>query len=622
MNSAKFGDSTAAVEFGYSASRSLAIQRSSVHIDSSTGVLFGWYHHSPDAISRSCAAVICNPLGYEYTHSHRSLRHLADHLARSGVSTLRFDYHGTGDSPGTDLDPDRLTCWQNSIQAAAKKARDLSACKEVCFIGIRMGASLAASIASAINVNLLVLWNPCISGRLYLREMQVIARAANDSTSTSDVPLESGGFQLTAETAQQISAINLLDFDFTSNQRVLILKRDDLAEETLLLSHLISKSVSATQMTIPGYAEMMAEPQFTAVPNLALDVISSWLIAHTHTESRTFNTVEKDDTGLIEFPFVRLDGTNCNLYEKSCRFGADNHLFGIITTKAQTQSPTNTAYVLINSGSVHHVGPNRLYIALARNIAASGASCFRIDIEGLGDSVLRKPGQENHPYTDSAVPDVGSALTYLRDQLGYKRFGLIGLCSGAHAAFHASVDFSEYEIVDTVIINPLTFHWREGMTLETTQHFQDAAYYKKSALNPNSWLKLLRGKVDILNLLRIGLTQLLVSVKARSDALAEGILPGAGTPLSRDLKKLFAHGRSLHMIIAAGDPGYDLLVAGAKGTATKGIKAGKITVSFIPNANHTFSQVKPRNELIHWLSAHVMAASKSKSTHDRKLTQR
>jgi len=76
------------------------------------------------------------------------------------------------------------------------------------------------------------------------------------------------------------------------------------------------------------------------------------------------------------------------------------------------------------------------------------------------------------------------------------------------------------------------------------------------------------------------------------------------------------------MIIAAGDPGYDLLVAGAKGTATKGIKAGKITVSFIPNANHTFSQVKPRNELIHWLSAHVMAASKSKSTHDRKLTQR
>jgi hypothetical protein len=35
------------------------------------------------------------------------------------------------------------------------------------------------------------------------------------------------------------------------------------------------------------------------------------------------------------------------------------------------------------------VGPNRLYVMLARSLAAMGSPCLRFDLEGIGDSVLR-----------------------------------------------------------------------------------------------------------------------------------------------------------------------------------------------------------------------------------------
>ncbi len=47
--------------------------------------------------------MLCAPIGSEYTRSHRSLRHLADRFARAGIPAVRFDYHGTGNSPGWSM---------------------------------------------------------------------------------------------------------------------------------------------------------------------------------------------------------------------------------------------------------------------------------------------------------------------------------------------------------------------------------------------------------------------------------------------------------------------------------------------------------------------------------------
>src|SRR5688572_6211085 len=139
--------------------------------------LFGWFH-APAASARDCVAVICAPVGPEYTRAHRTLRHLADRLAADGVPCLRFDYHGTGDSMGDEGEADRLGHWRQSVAAAAREARRLSGRERLCLIGVRLGATLAALEAEATRADLLVLWNPVVKGRAYARELQAMAMTA------------------------------------------------------------------------------------------------------------------------------------------------------------------------------------------------------------------------------------------------------------------------------------------------------------------------------------------------------------------------------------------------------------------------------------------------------------
>ena len=85
-----------------------AISRKPGYFASQGADLFRWLHVAHGAPPADAVAVICPPVASEYTRSHRTLRHLCDRLAAAGIPALRFDYHGTGDSPGSDLDPDRL----------------------------------------------------------------------------------------------------------------------------------------------------------------------------------------------------------------------------------------------------------------------------------------------------------------------------------------------------------------------------------------------------------------------------------------------------------------------------------------------------------------------------------
>ena len=101
---------------------------------------------------------------------------LAEQLAAEGFDVLRFDYHGTGDSPGTDADPDRVDAWRASIVAAAGELRRLSGVRAISLVGLRLGASLAAEVAcTRLGVESVVLWAPCVSGRALTRELKVAA---------------------------------------------------------------------------------------------------------------------------------------------------------------------------------------------------------------------------------------------------------------------------------------------------------------------------------------------------------------------------------------------------------------------------------------------------------------
>lgn len=162
--------------------------------------LYGTYHPAVGRGRGGLAAVICNPWGAEALRAHRSLRVLAETLARSRFHVMRFDYFGTGDSDGglTDGSVER---WIDDISLASAELRALCGASRVVLVGLRLGGALAALAAQRdSSVGGLVLWDPVCSGSAWLEDL-----LGPDATSAGVA--EADGLPLTAPLRAEIAAI-------------------------------------------------------------------------------------------------------------------------------------------------------------------------------------------------------------------------------------------------------------------------------------------------------------------------------------------------------------------------------------------------------------------------------
>ena len=579
------------------------VRREPLYLGDGDRPLFGWYHVAESVPRREGVVVICNPMGYEAVHGHRSLRHLADALARAGIPALRFDWHGCGDSPGTETDPGRWPRWQDDVQAAIAAAQSLSGSARVGLLGVRLGATLAAMAATQRDVDALVLWNACASGRRYVREMQALDLAAGGGARRVSAPLEPAGFLMSGETQEALKAVQLTRQALRVRGRVLLVARDDLiGEEDALREHLLTLGIATDAIACAGYADMMAEPVHTVVPRQALDTIVPWFVGQTGLRAAAPPVLAAPvGAAAAAFAHTAIDGTTLRVTERLCALGAQGQLFGIHTRPADAQAAAAAAQrpmvVLFNSGTVHHVGPNRLYVMLARELAALGYASVRCDLEGLGDSVQRGAGRENHPYPDSAVPDARQVLESLQQGFGVSEFVLMGLCSGSYTAFQMALAEPAGPIRELVLINPLTWRWVEGDAVDT-QHFSAVAHYKGTMRRLDSWKKLLRGQVNLVYLGGVVLSHLRKQVASRVSAINELLFPARGPLLSRQLRQLFAAKIHVTLLVSSGDPGWDMLQDGARQTARRALKSGDLALEFIPDADHTFSRDDARRRLV------------------------
>jgi alpha/beta superfamily hydrolase len=580
-----------------------AVRREPLYLGTGSDAFFAWYHECSGAEARDCVAVICPPVGYEYTRSHRSLRHLADRLARAGIPALRFDYHGIGDSTGSDLDPLRLETWQANVEAATQRARELSGRSRVCLIGVRLGGSLAALAAAARHdVDLLVLWNACVTGRPYLRELQAIAASAEDASLNVPGLVESGGFVMTDETREAISRLDLSTLD-PRVRRVLIATRDDMTAEKSLPAQLATRGVAFDTAELPGWSGMMAEHQFTVVPEAALDRIVAWVASHTQ---HAWGLAPRTGLACACVRFAASGEEGVPIEESAQHFGDGERLFGILARPQQRERP-GPLVILFNAGAVHHVGPNRTTVEIARALAANGIPSLRFDLETLGDSVLDGAWRENYPYPRTAMRDVAKVFEFARDALGYERVVAAGLCSGAHMSFHAALAPQHTMLDEAILINPLVYYWVEGMSLDTSTKFEDMAAYRKSMRDPARWKKLFRGEVNMKRLLEVLAGTAVGMVKPRIDALHEILLPRhGGTRLSRDLRKLMHMKRPVTFVIGDRDQGVKILEAEARRTLRKGLHTGALTLHMIAGGDHTFSRLEPRRALVRSVVGHCL----------------
>lgn len=133
--------------------------------------LFGVYHPPKAAQARGTGVVLCYPFGQEYMRAHRAYRQMALLLSKAGFHVLRFDYYGTGDSSGDAMDAS-LTQWVEDARSAADELKETAEVSRVAFVGLRLGAAVAALAAEGRDdVDQVALWDPAVTGASYLSEI-------------------------------------------------------------------------------------------------------------------------------------------------------------------------------------------------------------------------------------------------------------------------------------------------------------------------------------------------------------------------------------------------------------------------------------------------------------------
>jgi pimeloyl-ACP methyl ester carboxylesterase len=609
------------------APQSALIERGPLYFRSSAGPLFGWLHRSTFRAQQHRAVLLCPPWGFEQIHAHRGLRHLADGLARAGFVVLRFDYHGTGDSAGSDEAAGRLSMWLENIESARRWLEREFGFDHASVVGLRLGAALAARAASEMPIDDLVLWAPVVKGRAYIRELKALSMTAEPSI-TSGPGIEAAGFFMSEQMAEEVSGIDLLKSP-PQCRRALIVTRDDLPTDTKLLDYLCSLGIDAQQTVQPGYAAMMAEPHFTAVPQQAISEIVRWLTLGSvkpaeRSPSTALTTLPwptealfSAESTLPQFAIRNPQSaiSPSSLRERAIRLSNQPDLFGIhtepcIPASATARPPT---IILLNAGSAYRVGASRLHVLLARRLACDGFSFLRLDFSGLGDSVTPDLARENDPYPATAFRDIDLAMKFLRRELNVERVILMGLCSGAYAAFQSAVQFLDPILVESVIINPLTFHWQEGMTVESAENLKFKAFREgvESALRPGKWLKLLTGrsKLGVAGAVRVlrERWQLTRNFPYKETQQAVGDVPlpshSGKNDLPGDLTRIAKNGRRLSCYFSRSDPGYDILTFYATPEVDQLCRTGQMRIAFIDDADHTFSRRAARENLLHAIAS-------------------
>ncbi len=117
------------------------------------------------------AFVLCRPWGQEATRTAAMFRVLSERLARQGCDVLRFDYHGTADSPGEEQDQSLSDWVEDTLAAHTHLQADRT--DPIRWFGMGLGANLAlrASARTATVPSHVVLWEPIIDGPAYLQSL-------------------------------------------------------------------------------------------------------------------------------------------------------------------------------------------------------------------------------------------------------------------------------------------------------------------------------------------------------------------------------------------------------------------------------------------------------------------
>ncbi len=437
-----------------------------VLIEAACHTCLAWWH-APAAVASPAlplAIVLASSWGEEDIAAYDAQRALAIALADAGLGTLRFEWPDTGDSSaatGSTTVADALAAFD----AAAARAIALSGHERLAFVGLRLGALLAAHAAAArLDVDALVALMPVASGRAFVREQTVfgadrVAATPGALFDPAQLPVSLGGFALPVRHLESLSALRWPTAATTSVLEALLVHAPQATVRTasdalarmgmhvrewahadpwgaLVTSEIVrwlrERAVDATVLRGVsaiedfGVADPANARTNAALAKARLDAATAAVLALARADAPVW---------------MRLRQQGVALRERAVRIAdaGEPALVGVLgeRDRADDDATRREAIVLLSSDRERRVGPHRLWVPWARRRAALGDVVLRLDIAGVGDSA---PRARTDGGDASIAVDIARAVAWLRREEGVSACTVVGIGAGATQAWRAALE--------------------------------------------------------------------------------------------------------------------------------------------------------------------------------------
>ena len=157
-----------------------------------------------------------------------------------------------------------------------------------------------------------------------------------------------------------------------------------------------------------------------------------------------------------------------------------------IMHRPDSEKDIHMGVVIVVGGAQYRVGSHRMFVSLARALAAGGCTVLRFDRRGMGDSGGKDLG------FDDCDEDIRSAVAALQAEVvGLEKVFLMGLCDGATAAVNCH--FIDRSVSGYLLINP----WIRSP--QTEARVLVSHYYKNRFTDRAFWRDLFAGKVKFIH---------------------------------------------------------------------------------------------------------------------------
>ncbi len=294
--------------------------------------------------------------------------------------------------------------------------------------------------------------------------------------------------------------------------------------------------------------------------------------------------------------------------EEAVLFGSTDSLVGVITEPADLASKrTLPAFVFLNAGVTHRVGPNRLYVRLARSLAEQGFVSLRFDFSGLGDSGVRT---DDLPAWKSVIVETREAMDLLARTRGIERFVLIGICSGAICSYITARE--DPRVIGAVLINAQGHLHGTDLVLGDHLRARTLAHHSwrialRSSFRSKNWRKMMQGRLHPLRILRMMFVTPIEAFLGRLKGRESVETPDA----LADLRSLTGRGVRLFHLYCEGDEGLDYfhVMLGDKVRDVASDDNSRLEV--IRGANHVFTLLWSQDELVETVSEWARSLSES-----------